>query len=358
MSQCGSGKCRFKIKLLSLVVCIVLTGCNVAALEKFARENETPPSPDVGPRTAASPYAKTEILVPEEIITGGQRALSGAVGVFSRLLVGPGNEIHFQSPVAVGGINNMLYVVDAGSRAVFRYDLINKNIEPIGNVGVQFSGDPGNIFVKADGSFLIVDSVGKKVFYFDERGALLDTFSDPANLSRPIDVWVDELTEDIYVADGSYSHIVVFNQFGKAIRAIGQRGTGAGRFRAITDMTAGKDGLYVLDRLELPIQVVTKFGEFKYSFGESLQVFPTSIAVDDNGLVFVSDKSDNTIRVYENAQLVATVGGGGAAPGRFRLITNMWVNGEFLYVADSQNRRVQVLRINAPGSLHLPLGLQ
>ena len=120
----------------------------------------------------------------------------------------------------------------------------------------------------------------------------------------------------------------------------------------------GRDGLYVLDRLELPIQVLTRDGVFQYSFGEMQHTFPTAIAVDQNQLVFVSERSDNTIRVYENGQLIATVGGGGAAPGRFRLVNGLWVNQGFLYVADSQNRRIQVLRINAPHTLELPMGMQ
>jgi DNA-binding beta-propeller fold protein YncE len=123
-------------------------------------------------------------------------------------------------------------------------------------------------------------------------------------------------------------------------------------------MTMGRDGLFVLDRLELPVQVLTRDGFFQYSFGELQHVFPTAIAVDENQLVFVSEQSDNTIRVYENGQLLATIGGGGSAPGRFRLVRNLWVNQGFLYVADSQNRRIQVLRINAPRSLGLPLEVQ
>lgn len=357
MSQRGSGKCWFKIRLLLLLGVVALVSCSAEEFERIARENEHKPTATTGSTTPGSAYAKTDILVPEEIIKGGQRPLSGATGVFTRILVGPENEIRFLNPVSVGGVNNFLYIVDAGNRVVFRYDLITKKIEPIENVGLQFRGDLGNIFVKKDGSFLIVDSVGKKVFYFDEKGVLLNTFSDPANLSIPVDVWVDETTDEVYVADGAYSRIVIFNQFGKAIRAIGQRGTGPGKFRAITGMTFGNDGLYVTDRLELPIQVISKEGIFKYSFGERLQTFPTAIAVDEHQLVFVSDKSDNTIRIYENGAVIATVGGGGAAPGRFRLISDLWVNGEFLYVADSQNRRVQVFRIKAPGSLGLPLGL-
>jgi hypothetical protein len=377
MSQRGSGKCWLKVAVYSLLV-FWSAGCSVAQLEEFARDNEQAPAPQT-PSPSGSPYAKTEILVPETVIKGGQRQLGGVVGTFSRILVGREDEIRFRNPVAVGGIDNTLYIVDTGipvdfsepessmtrrallpksEATVFLYDLTTHKIQSIENIGLQLQGDPGDIYVKADGSFLITDPVGKKVVYFDDHGGLLNTYSDPANLSRPIAVWVDEITQEVYVADGSYSHIVIFDQFGKALKAIGQRGTGPGRFRAITAMAMGRDGLYVLDRLELPIQVLTKDGQFQYSFGEMQHLFPTAIAIDKNQLVFVSERSDNTIRVYENGQPIATVGGGGSALGRFRLMSGLWVNQGLLYVADSQNRRVQVLRINDPKTLSSPLGMQ
>ncbi|KPJ90681.1 MAG: hypothetical protein AMJ53_13110 [Gammaproteobacteria bacterium SG8_11] len=350
----------------------------MAQLESFARENEQ--AAQTAQAATGSPFAKTDILIPEDVINGGQRQMSGVTGAFSRLLVGPEDEIRFLNPVAVGGIDNTLYIVDTGipvdfnlndpafrpgsplqprsEPTVFLYDLTTKKIKSIENIGLQFEGEPGDIYVKLDGSFLITDPVGKKVLYFDETGSLLNTYSDPANLSRPMAVWVDEITQEVYVADGTYSHILVFDQFGKAMRAIGRRGTGPGRFRAITAMAMGRDGLYVLDRLEIPIQVLTRDGVFQYSFGEMQHTFPVAVAVDENQLVFISERSDNTIRIYENGQLVATIGGGGAAPGRFRLVNSMWVNRGFLYVADSQNRRIQVLRINAPRTIGLPIGMQ
>ncbi len=379
MSQRGSGKRWLKVTAFPFLV-ISLASCSVAQLERFARDNEPANASAAGQTTPASPYAKTDVLVPLEVIKGGQREMGGVGGTFSRILIGPEDEIRFLNPLAVGGVNDTLYIVDSGvpvdvndpvlgySRptlspksevTIFIYDLNTKKIQSIENISLQLQGDPSDIYVKADGTFLITDPVGKKVLYFDQRGILLNTYTDPANLSRPIAVWMDEITQEVYVADGTYSHIVVFDQFGKSIRAIGGRGTGPGRFRAITSMDMGRDGLYVLDRLELPIQVLTKEGSFQYSFGQMQHVYPAAIAVDPQyQLVFVFERSDNTIRVYENGQLIATVGGGGSAPGRFRLVSGMWVNKGVLFVADSQNRRVQVLRINAPGTLNLPLGMQ
>ncbi|MDH5324592.1 MAG: hypothetical protein OEZ68_08455 [Gammaproteobacteria bacterium] len=356
MSQRCAEKCRFKISFaLFAAWVLLLSACTMEELERFAREKE-----EVNPLPTSSTgiVPSAGALVPHSIIKGGKHEFKGAVGTVARLLVGPADEVKFVKPVAVGGRDNFLYIVDAGAKVVFRYNLDTHNISAIGQVGVRFAGDLGNIYVLKDYSFYIVDSTGKQVLHFDKEGQLLNTLNDPANLSRPMDVWVNERNGDVYVADGSYSHIIVFDRFGRAYKLVGQRGTGPGRFRAITDMTAGVDGLYVVDRLELPIQVFGFEGNFLFSFGEKKQIYPTAIAVDQWKRVYVSDKSDNTIRVYDNKELIAEVGGGGAAPGRFRLITGMWLKDRFLYVADSMNKRVQVMQINPEYSGNfIPLGL-
>jgi DNA-binding beta-propeller fold protein YncE len=345
-------QCLARKRWLALVILILLAGvtelsCSVADLERIATENKLE---DLKTESAGGVITKSRFLAFDSVLKGGMQEEKGMTGAFRRIVIGPDQEIQFLTPVAVGGIDNYLYVVDSGLRIVFRYDLVNATIEPIGNVGAQFAGEMGKIYVARDRSFYIVDSTGKQVLHFDEQGIVKQTFQDLANLSRPIDIIYDETTNDLLVADGSYSHIVVFNQSGRAVRTIGQRGTGPGRFRAMTAMTLGDDGLYILDRLELPVQVLTINGDYKYSFGQSHHTFPSAIAVNDDGVVYVADKSDNTIRIYQDAELLSVFGGTGSAPGRFREITSMWVNNDLLYVADSMNRRVQILRMTSEAS--------
>ncbi len=344
MPQCFARKRRFTLTVFPILLLFILLGCSMAELERIATENKLE-EVSVGSGGTGSSAARNKYLSFDSIIKGGRQSEEGFTGAFRRLMIGPDQEVQLMNPVAVGGVNNYLYIVDAGLRIVFRYDLVTNLILPIGNVGAQFVGEPGSIYVARDQTFYIVDSMGKQVFHFDEQGNVLQVFQDLANLSRPMDIVMNDLTDELLVADGSFSHVLVFNKFGKAVRAIGQRGTGTGRFRAITGITVGTDGLYVLDRLEIPVQVVTMNGEYKYSFGESYQTFPTAIAVNEDGIVYVADKSDNTIRIYQDAELLSVFGGTGSAPGRFRMITSMWVNNDLLYVADSMNRRVQVLRM-------------
>jgi DNA-binding beta-propeller fold protein YncE len=348
MPQCFARKRRFALKVFFVFLVFIQFSCSMAELERIAKENEREEfSKEATTELGVGGKTKSRFLVFDSLIKGGKQKQGGVTGTFRRLLIGPDDEIRFERPVSVGGVDNYLYIVDAGLRVVFLYDLVTQEVEPIGNVRSQFEGDPGGIYVARDRTFYIADPVGKRVIQFDQQGNVKQVFQDLANLSRPMDVTVDDTIGDVYVADGSYSHILVFNEFGKAMRAVGQRGNGPGRFRAITAMTMGPEGLYVLDRLETPVQVMSPQGEFKYAFGESYQVFPTAIAVTDERVVYVADKSDNTIRIYQDAELLGTAGGTGSAPGRFRLITGMWINGDLLYVADSLNRRVQVMRISS-----------
>jgi DNA-binding beta-propeller fold protein YncE len=360
MSQCcprqrwaslATKLCSFSFHVMLMAV---LVGCSMAELEKLATEKDHKKSSASSYRdTTQSQNVGDELLSPESIILGGSQSLGGYAGQFQRMFIGKEDEIKLIEPVAVGGTGGLLYIVDAGAGIVYKYDLAVDDIVPVKDIAVHFKGNMGNIYVAKDRSFYIVDSIGQQVLHFSEMGELKTRFQDFANLSRPIDVLVDEENGDVLVADGSFSHIVVFNELGKTVKAIGQRGTGPGRFRAITSMTRGEDGLFLLDRLELPAQVITLNGDFKYSFGESDLVFPTAIAVDQDQRVYISDRSDNSIRVYQHGQLLMKYGHGGSAPGRFRIITGLWVSGYLLYVADSLNGRVQVLRINPNAPVEL-----
>lgn len=328
---------------------LALLGCSAAELEGFATaydKEEGAASTQRRSSTGLSQKIEKSLLSFDRVIMGGRQAVVGMAGQFERFLIGEAEEIRLEEPVAVGGVGDILYIVDAVPRIVYKYDLALDAISPVKDIATQFAGSPGNIYVAQDRSFYIVDSIGKRVIHFGEDGVVQGIFQDLANLSRPMDVFVNEENGDVFVADGSYSHIVVFNKFGRATHAIGSRGNGPGRFRAITAMTREREGLYVLDRLELPVQVLSENGAFQYAFGEQELTYPVSIAVSRDQFVFVAERSDDSIRVYQDGKFQLKFGGAGSAPGRFRIISDLWVQGDYLYVADSMNRRVQVLRIN------------
>ena len=365
--MCTVIPCRIYTWLILAPVCacavVMLTSCSVAELKSSvtAPEKNTPTTRAVSPPTSYTRPGDPEVLVVMEPITGGRQEIaSGVVGEFARIVVGSSDTVMFLNPVAVGGVKDQMFIVDARARAIYRYNLTTKAVQTLAQAGAQFIGDPAGIAVESDLSFYVADPDGKQVLYFDANGNFIRRFADAANLARPIDIAIDEVRGQVFVADGSYSHIVVFNKTGQAISAIGSRGQGAGRFGIITAIAKGKDSLFVADRMQLPLQEIDiTTGAFRFSVGQGQIVWPTAIVVDKRNRIFASDRSDNTIKIFDDIRLIATIGGTGFAPGRFRQITDMWLSDQdVLYVADSLNRRVQAFRVVTDNSGPLPIILQ
>ena len=254
-----------------------------------------------------------------------------------------------QRPVAVAVRDHNLYIVDAGRDLLYLYDDFSKRMSVLKDLRGVVTGDVPDIYVAADRSYYLADAGGRQVLHFDRSGRLLQTFKDSLNLARPVAVSVDEATGDVYVADGLFDHVLVFNSAGDLWRMIGDRGMEDGEFLNITAMTRGPDGVYVTARLGKRGQVLDQnSGAFRYAFDDDTIVFPNGIAVDKmDDRAYVSDFFDNSIKIFKHGHLLATVGGTGASPGRFKGITDVTLESGFLYVADSLNGRIQVFRITA-----------
>lgn len=349
--------------IASVCAVLALASCSMEELKSSVTSPEKNASAirGVSPPASYTRPGDPEVLVVMEPILGGRQDMaSGAVGEIARIVVGAGDTIRFQNPVAIGGMKDQMLVVDATAHAIYRYNLTTRAIQSLAQAGGQFIGEPMGIAVESDLSFYVADPVGKQVLYFDANGNLIRRLADAANLSRPIDVAVDEMRGQVYVADGSYSHIVIFSKAGQAISAIGGRGQGPGKFRAITAIAKGKDSLFVADRLELPLQEIDiNTGAPRFSIARGQVIWPTAIVVDKYKRIFVSDRSDNTIKVFDDIRLIATIGGNGYAPGRFRMVTSMWLSEQnILYVADSLNHRIQAFGLVTDNNNPAPIIVQ
>lgn len=255
----------------------------------------------------------------------------------------------FHRPIAVAAKDHWVYVVDADLQEVIVYDRLTQRMEVLADLRGKVGPEVADIFVTGDRSFYLADRYGAKVLKFNRDGRLLMTIEDRMNLRQPVAISVDETTGDIYVADGVMDHVLVFNSAGELWRAIGSRGEGEGQFLNITAMARGPDGVYVTTRLAHRAQVFANDGAFKYAFMPDTVVFPNAIAVDAGDRVYISDFFDNKIKMFEHGNLVGTFGGTGVGPGHFKGLSDVWVEGGTLYVADSLNGRIQVFRLTTGG---------
>ena len=313
-----------------------------------------PPNSPSGEPSIALPGEGAAYLFYEESISGGragnaffgrgelQPVVTGDTGGLVRV-----HDARFRRPVAVAAKDHWVYVVDADRQQVLLYDRFSGNMEVLADLKGVVTGDVADIFVTGDRTFYLADSVGGKVLKFDRNGRLLATFQDAMNLRRPVAVSVDETNGDVYVADGVLDHVVIFTSAGGLWRAIGGRGEEEGRFLNITSMVRGPDGVYVTARFVHRAQVLSQEGAFLYAFESDSLAFPNAVAVDAGNRAYVSDFIDNSIKLFERGKPVATVGGTGVGPGRFKGISDLWLEGGTLYVADSLNGRIQVFKIAA-----------
>lgn len=324
---------RHLAALIAAVLALSLQACALsrADIERFAPPprtvEEAPPRPVTGPG---------EIWrVVDQVATGGDlQWLAGAT--FTRL----------QQPVAVAARGQLVYIVDAGSRQLLRYDSALDRITLVRDLRGVLTGDSADLFLHRDLSFYLADPDGARVLHFDSEGRLLRVIEDRVAIGRPLGVFADERSGYLFVADGFNDDVIVFNPAGLISGSIGIRGQGPGRFLGITALAQGSQGYYVGTRFgPSRVQLMGFDGMFRESLQADTVTFPTAIAVDAEGRAFVADYMSDDIKVYRGAALIGTIGGHGSAPGRFRRITDLWIEGGFLYVADSLNRRIQILTL-------------
>lgn len=247
-------------------------------------------------------------------------------------------------PVAVAARGQLVYIVDVGSRQLLRYDSSLDRLTLARDLKGVLTGDAADLFLHRDMSFYLADPDGARVLHFDADGRLLRVIEDRVTIGRPLSVVADENSGYLFVADGFNDDVIVFNTAGLITGAIGIRGQGPGRFLGITALAQGPDGYYVGTRFgPSRVQLMGYDGAFRESLQADTVTFPTSIAVDAEGRAFVADYMSDDIKVYQGVALIGTIGGHGSAPGRFRRITDIWIDEGFLYVADSMNRRIQIL---------------
>ncbi len=308
-------------------------------IDRLADSIDSLPEDDSG--FGKSSLANESILISWATIDGGVEG--NRLAGFTRQ--------YLKNPVATAARGKYIYIVEGADKEVYLYDNDLDRLQLIPGISKHIKHEISDIYVAPDLSFYLTDSSAGRVLQFSKSGKLLQIFENYLNMSRPVGVTVDEHRGFVLIADGSYDYVLVFDRQGVLLDAIGARGERPGEFRALSAIALGNEGVFITSRIGKRAQVVNLDSRFRYAFEENTLVFPTAIVVDEDNQAFVSDSFDNTIKIFRKGELVSTFGGTGSGPGRFNKITDMWLDEGFLYVTDSLNRRIQILRIVPEGLL-------
>jgi sugar lactone lactonase YvrE len=181
---------------------------------------------------------------------------------------------------------------------------------------------------------------------------------EPNRLQEPIGILADG--GEVLVADGKLGEILVFREDGTFVRAFGK-----GKLQTPLYLAKNpKDGnLYVADRRLRAVLIFTREGEFVREFDPALPktelpTFDTKghqwvpIAMDfapDGSMYILEYLNGQRMLVFgPGGAFVRSIGGTGVAskptdiPGRFQFPNSVKVRNGEVFVADSNNRRIQV----------------
>ncbi len=180
-----------------------------------------------------------------------------------------------------------------------------------------------------DNAFFVVDRTAT-IYRLDPKGKYLNSWRMPAwEHGKPVGLSAGP-DGNLYVPDTHYHRVIVYTPQGQELRRWGSEGTGPGQF-----------------------------------------VFPTDVAFDANGNVYVSEYGDHDrVQVFDGSgKYLREFGKFGNGPGEFSRPQSMVIDGEQMFITDACNHRLVVFKLDgtfvrsmgsvgdAPGQYRFPYGL-
>ncbi len=201
---------------------------------------------------------------------------------------------------------------------------------------------PASLAISESGDLYATDS--DQVKQFDIEGNLIRCWGglgeSEGKLNDPIGVAV--FGDRVFVVDSKNNRVQVFDDSGVFVRSWGEKGEAKGEFHHPTDISIDELGnIFVLDWGNRRIQQFNTaglfLGEFKTPGGAH------GLAVDSEGAIYVSSRENHSVRKYDyegNVQL--EWGGEGKGKGEFSHPAGISIGDDStVYVVDFENSRIQ-----------------
>ncbi len=269
------------------------------------------------------------------------------------------HEFSQPSDVAVAG-DGSIYVVDGVNNCVKVFTSKGKFLFLFGEAG----GGPGQfdtplgMDIDAAGKLYVADSRNHRVQVFTAKGKFdyqikIPTTSGKA--SDPTDVAVEKNGKELFVVDNENHCVYRYDlKTLKQVQVIGQAGIERMEFRyPFLIAKHGEKYLYIVDVINTRVQEITYDGKFVRFIGdwgvEKGQFFrPKGVAVDSQGLVYVSDSYMGVVQVFDEGVFHSVVGDSKKNElWRYKTPVGLFIDKkDRLYVVEMFSERVRVFKIN------------
>jgi DNA-binding beta-propeller fold protein YncE len=213
------------------------------------------------------------------------------------------------SDVAVAG-NGTIYVVDGVNGKIKAFSPSGTSLFTIGHSGAgpgEFAF-PLGIGLDKSGRIYVADSRNHRIQIFSDTGDFISEIPVPdkdGKKADPTDVAVDSSGKWCFVADNDNHRILKFDIASeKLVDSYGKPGAEKWEFRYpfLLHLHQDKD-LYIVDVINTRVQVLNTEGKFVsfvggWGVGKGQFFRPKGVAVDKNGLAYVSDSYMGVVQLF------------------------------------------------------------
>ncbi len=253
--------------------------------------------------------------------------------------------------VAVDAKGN-IWVTDTGNDRVEEF---NEKGEYLSQFGAKGAGngqfvEPKGLAVDSKGDVWVADSGNDRVEEFNEKREYVRQFGAGTN---PIGVAADSKGNVWTDNEDETGAIEEHNEKGELVRKFGARGEGDGDVLEPKRIAIADGGVWIADGGDERIDVFNEKGEYVtqfgvYGTGSEEMDYPTGVAVDAHGSIWVADDENNRMDKWRISALRPTFsssfGSAGAGNGEFDEPAGVGVNpiNDDVVVSDEKNDRVEV----------------
>lgn len=217
-------------------------------------------------------------------------------------------------------------------------------------------GKPEGICVLKDGRIVVADTHYHRVVFFDHDGKVVGMFgklgTGPGEFIYPVSVNQDD-NGDLYVCEyGSFNdRAQKFRPDGTFVMQIGSYGTEDGQFQRPSGAAWFDGRFYVVDAFNNRVQVFGEDGKLVAILGTSDKIsdlyYPYDISVSDQGELYVVEYGAGRVSKYDRSgKLLGRYGKPGTGPAEFKTPWGLAVDRRGrVYVCDTGNHRIVELEL-------------
>ena len=250
----------------------------------------------------------------------------GGGGAFTEFVAGKEDEARtLRKPYGAAIHGDRIYVADTGLGRIVVVDLDSGSFEEFaGDTGPGRVQTPINVTIGEDGHKFVSDTKREAVLEYDAQDRFVRIYGE-AGQFRPSDVAVTG--DRLYVCDVRDHEVEVLDRkSGAVVLKFGQAGSEEGQLVFPTNLALDAAGnVYVTDTGNFRVQKFSPEGALLATFGGIGDTFgtftrPKGLAVDPEGRIYVVDAAFENVQLFDpEFQLLLAFGGPGGEPG------NLWL---------------------------------